>query len=118
MGPRTLSLSSAAARRSGASTRAMTLSGACSATRCWARPCASSPPRPARPTPPTAPMEPTLGDGLQLREVAALPDPNVRPPTLAESGDPFAALRVAHLLARIPRGVPVRLRDVVDRLNA
>jgi hypothetical protein len=42
----------------------------------------------------------------------------VRPPTVAEPGDPFAALRVAHLLARIPRGEPVRLRDVVDRLNA
>jgi hypothetical protein len=37
---------------------------------------------------------------------------------VAESGDPFAALRVAHLVARAPRGVPVRLRDLVDRLNA
>jgi hypothetical protein len=37
---------------------------------------------------------------------------------VAEQGDPFASLRVAHLLARVPRGVPVRLRDVVDRLNA
>jgi hypothetical protein len=37
---------------------------------------------------------------------------------VAEQGDPFASLRVAHLLARLPRGVPVRLRDVVDRLNA
>jgi hypothetical protein len=63
-------------------------------------------------------MEPTTSDGLQLREVGALPDPNVRPPTVAESGDPFAALRVAHLIARLPRGVPVRLRDIVDRLNA
>ena len=55
---------------------------------------------------------------LALLDVPGLPDPNVRPPTLAEPGDPFAALRVAHLLARLPRGVPVRLRDVVDRLNA
>jgi hypothetical protein len=47
-----------------------------------------------------------------------LPNPNIAPPTVAESGDPFAALRIAHLLARIPLGVPVRLRDVVDRLNA
>jgi hypothetical protein len=42
----------------------------------------------------------------------------MRPPVVAEPGDPFASLRVAHLLARVPRGVPVRLRDVVDRLNA
>ena len=55
---------------------------------------------------------------LDLREVAGLPDPNVRPPTLAEAGDPFASLRVAHLVARLPRGNAVRLRDVVDRLNA
>jgi len=54
---------------------------------------------------------------LHLREVADLPDPNVRPPTVAQSGDPFASLRVAHLFARLPRGVPVRIRDVVDQLN-
>ena len=55
--------------------------------------------------------------GLELREVPELPDPNVRPPTVAQSGDPFAGLRVCHLFARLPRGVPVRIRDVVDRLN-
>jgi hypothetical protein len=55
---------------------------------------------------------------LELRDVAGLPAPDLRPPTIAESGDPFAALRVVHLLARIERGVPVRLRDIVDRLNA
>lgn len=37
---------------------------------------------------------------------------------VAEPGDPFAALRVAHLLCRLPRGRPVRLRDVVESLNA
>ena len=47
-----------------------------------------------------------------------LPDPHIRPPIVAEQGDPFASLRVAHLLARRSRGAPVRLRDVVDRLNA
>jgi len=52
------------------------------------------------------------------RETPGLPDPDVRPPTIAEGGDPFAELRVVHLLARIPRGVPVRVRDIVDRLNA
>ena len=55
---------------------------------------------------------------LALRQVADLPDPNISPPVIAESGDPFAALRVAHLLARLPRGEAVRLRDIVDRLNA
>lgn len=55
---------------------------------------------------------------LPLRDVPGLPDPDIRPPTIAEAGDPFAALRVAHLVARIPRGEAVRLRDLVDRLNA
>ena len=50
--------------------------------------------------------------------MADLPDADLRPPIVAEPGDPFASLRVAHMLARLPRGAPVRLRDVVDRLNA
>ena len=55
---------------------------------------------------------------LELRTVDGLPDPNLRPPTVAQSGDPFAGLRVAHLVARLPRGQAIRLRDMVDRLNA
>jgi hypothetical protein len=55
---------------------------------------------------------------LSLRDVPGLPDPAIAPPTIAEPGDPFARLRVVHLLARIPRGEPVRVRDIVDRLNA
>lgn len=55
---------------------------------------------------------------MELRVVPGLPGADLRPPTVAEAGDPFAALRVAHLIARLPRGVPVRLRDVVERLNA
>ena len=55
---------------------------------------------------------------LNLRDLSGLPDPNLQPPTSAEPGDPFAELRVVHLLARIPRGESVRLRDLVDRLNA
>ena len=54
---------------------------------------------------------------MLLRDTPALPDPRLQPPTLAEAGDPFAALRVVHLLARVPRGESVRVRDVVDRLN-
>jgi hypothetical protein len=55
---------------------------------------------------------------LELSELAGLADPNIQPPTSAQSGDPFAGLRVVHLVARIPRGRPVRVRDLVDRLNA
>jgi hypothetical protein len=56
---------------------------------------------------------------LDLREPPpGLPDPNVVPPSIAETGDPFAALRIVHLLARIERARPVRISDIVDRLNA
>jgi hypothetical protein len=55
---------------------------------------------------------------LELRQTPDLPTPDLHPPQIARSGDPFAELRVVHLLARIPRGQPVRLRDLVDRLNA
>lgn len=55
---------------------------------------------------------------MRLREGADLPDPNIDPPVVAESGDPFAGVRIAHLVARLPRGESVRLADVVDRLNA
>ena len=49
---------------------------------------------------------------------AGLPDPRIQPPTIAEAGDPFAVVRVIDLVARLDRGVPIRLDDVVDRLNA
>jgi hypothetical protein len=55
---------------------------------------------------------------MQLRTTPGLPDPTIRPPVVAEAGDPFSQLRVAHLLARIPRGPAVRVRDIVDQLNA
>lgn len=55
---------------------------------------------------------------MNLRDGAGLPDPGITPPVVAESGDPFAGLRVAHLIARLPRGESVRLADVVDRLNS
>jgi hypothetical protein len=47
-----------------------------------------------------------------------LPDANIQPPTIAESGDPFTALRVIGLFARVPRGTPARLVDIAERLNA
>jgi hypothetical protein len=49
---------------------------------------------------------------------AGLPDPSITPPTIAEAGDPFTAIRVIDLIARLERGAPIRLADVVDRLNA
>ena len=55
---------------------------------------------------------------LTLRDTPGLPEADIAPPVVAEPGDPFASLRVIHLVARIPRGQPVRLRDIVDRLNA
>ena len=55
---------------------------------------------------------------LDLREPPGLPDPNIQPPVVAASADPFAMVRVVHLVARLPRGRPVRVRDIVDRLNA
>ena len=47
-----------------------------------------------------------------------LPETTLAPPVVAESGDPFATLRVIDLLARLERGRPIRLADVADRLNA
>ncbi len=62
---------------------------------------------------------PTVPGRLVLRGApAGLPDPNLRPPTVAESGDPFAALRIVDLLARLERGRPVRIADIADRLDA
>ena len=49
---------------------------------------------------------------------AGLPDARIQPPTIAESGDPFATLRVIDLVARMDRGRAVRIDDLVDRLNA
>jgi hypothetical protein len=55
---------------------------------------------------------------LTLIEQPGLPDADLRPPIIADPGDPFAELRVVHLVARLPRGTAVRVRDVVDHLNA
>jgi hypothetical protein len=60
----------------------------------------------------------TIGLGPLRPAPPGLPDPSIRPPTIAEAGDPFTAVRVIDLVARIERGRPVRLADIVDRLNA
>jgi hypothetical protein len=60
----------------------------------------------------------TIGLGPLRPAPAGLPDPAVVPPTIAESGDPFTALRVIDLVARLERGRPQRLADIADRLDA
>ena len=63
---------------------------------------------------------PSISPGLgPLRPApAGLPEPTLAPPVVAESDDPFTTHRVLALLARLERGRPIRLADVVDRLNA
>lgn len=63
----------------------------------------------------------TMTTGSEIGQLRAaptgLPDPGIDPPVVAESGDPFSALRVVDLVARLERGRPIRLAAVVDRLN-
>ena len=47
-----------------------------------------------------------------------MPDTGIQPPVIAESQDPFANLRVMELFACLPRGAPISLRAITDRLNA
>jgi hypothetical protein len=62
----------------------------------------------------------TIAPGLApLRDAPiGLPEPDLAPPVVAETADPFSTLRVIALLARIQRGRAVRIADIVDRLNA
>jgi hypothetical protein len=47
-----------------------------------------------------------------------MPDPQLAPPQLARSGDPFAALRIVHFVSRLRRNETLQLRDVIAALNA
>jgi hypothetical protein len=47
-----------------------------------------------------------------------MPDPQLVPPQIARSGDPFAALRIVHFVARLRRNETLQVRDVVAALNA
>jgi hypothetical protein len=60
----------------------------------------------------------TIGLGPLRPPPPGMPDPSIAPPVVAEAGDPFTAVRVLDLIARLERGTPVRLADIVDRLNA
>ena len=66
----------------------------------------------------TATIGTTIGLGPLRPAPNGLPDPTYTPPTIAETGDPFTSVRVIHLLARVERGQPLRIADIVDRLNA
>ena len=59
-----------------------------------------------------------IGLGPLRPAPAGLPDPEIDPPTIGEARDPFTAVRVIHLVARLERGRPIRLSDIADRLNA
>ena len=70
-------------------------------------------------SPTTTQIRPASPGTLRLRDAPpGLPDATLQPPTVAESGDPFAAARVLHLLARLERGVPIRVDDIVAALNS
>ncbi len=60
----------------------------------------------------------SIGLGPLRPPPAGLPDPSFTPPTVAEARDPFAAVRIIDLLARVERGRAIRLADLADRLNA
>jgi len=60
----------------------------------------------------------TIGLGPLRPAPAGLPDPRVTPPTVGEARDPFTSIRVIDLVARLERGRPIRVADVVDRLEA
>ena len=47
-----------------------------------------------------------------------MPDPDIAPPQIARSGDPFAALRIVHFVSRLQRNETLQVRDVVAALNA
>jgi hypothetical protein len=46
-----------------------------------------------------------------------MPDIDSRPPTIAQTGDPFSVVRVVALVARLERGRPILLDDLAAALN-
>ncbi|MCI0345555.1 MAG: hypothetical protein L0221_08955 [Chloroflexi bacterium] len=64
------------------------------------------------------PAPPVAGLGPLRAAPAGLEAPDLAPPVMAESGDPFSTWRILELVARLERGFPQRLSAIVDRLNA
>src|SRR5919198_2300300 len=58
------------------------------------------------------------GIGQLRSRPGGMPPSLPAPPVVAESGDPFTALRVVDLVAQLERGRPIALPAIVDRLNA
>src|SRR5450631_4079302 len=68
---------------------------------------------PIRPDIPATPSATARPGSVPLRVApAGLPDPNLQPPTIAESGDPFGQVRILELTARLERGQPIRIADI------
>jgi hypothetical protein len=70
------------------------------------------------PVPDTSTPLPMTGLGPLRPAPAGLPDPDLTPPSIAETGDPFSTVRIIDLVARLERGRPIRLADIADRLDA
>jgi hypothetical protein len=70
------------------------------------------------PVPVTDAAVTAIGLGPLRPAPSGLPDPEIDPPTIGEARDPFTAVRVIHLVARLERGRPIRFSDIADRLNA
>lgn len=66
----------------------------------------------------TDPATTAHGVGVLRQAPPGMPDPSVAPPVIAEAGDPFTALRIIDLLARLERGRPIRLDAIASRLDA
>lgn len=70
------------------------------------------------------PVRPILAGRLATQTTVAgpppegMPPPDLVPPQVARSGDPFGALRVVHFVSRLRRNETLQLRDVVAELNA
>jgi hypothetical protein len=47
-----------------------------------------------------------------------MPEPDLVPPQIARSGDPFGSLRIVHFVSRLARNRTHQVRDVVAALNA
>jgi hypothetical protein len=62
----------------------------------------------------TTPSSSTFGRSMP----AGFPTDRPAPPVIAESGDPFAALRVLDAFARMERGRPIPIDALVAHLNA
>lgn len=63
-------------------------------------------------------VPPTQPGAVPLRSApAGLPDPNLQPPNVAETGSPFSLVRIIDLVARLERGSSIRVDDIAAALD-